>query len=244
MRSRLSFNQNKSDMNLDEHEEIEEEQIDEEAELFYNGIHSWINADENIKTILKHVNTEIMWHELKQHRSQYVSRWGSQTFELVLELMNVKGRDLRDVDDVVCDLDAEPCPSPIDEMVPGQTKVYQKEPQVKKTQEVFENVDKLKKKLTKKLTKTLKNQKRKTTVGKMTGSILGGSMVVASGRSILDETKEYSSEDENGESPRSPDDNSLSRRSMNKSPNVSALSPKRDSPTGRKSTVTKKSKKR
>ena len=69
MRSRLSFNQNKSDMNLDEHEEIEEENLDEEAELFYNGIHSWINADENIKTILKHVNTEIMWHELKQHRS-------------------------------------------------------------------------------------------------------------------------------------------------------------------------------
>ena len=49
----------------------------------------------------------------------------------MLELMNVKGRDLRDADVVICDLDTEPCPSPLDEMVPGQIPVFQKEPEVK-----------------------------------------------------------------------------------------------------------------
>ena len=66
--------------------------------------------------------------------------------------MNVKGRDLRDCDEVVCDLDAEPRPSPLDEMVPGQIPVFQKEPEVKIAAVVLEKVDKLKKKLTKKLT--------------------------------------------------------------------------------------------
>ena len=93
-----------------------------------------------------------MWHELKQHRSKYVSQWGTQTFNLVLEIMNVRGRDLRDADVVVCDLDTEPTPCPVDDMVPGQMKVFQKEPQIKMAQIVLEKVDKLKKKLTKKLT--------------------------------------------------------------------------------------------
>ena len=101
-----------------------------------------------------------MWQELKQHRTQYVSRWGAHTFNLVLELMNVKGRDLRDADVVVCDLDSEPCPSPLDDMVPGRMKVNQREPQIKMAQIVLEKVDKLKKKLTKKLPMNqMKNEK-------------------------------------------------------------------------------------
>ena len=43
--------------------------IDEEAELFHDGVQSFIMADETFNTIMKLVNTEIMWQELKQHRT-------------------------------------------------------------------------------------------------------------------------------------------------------------------------------